>query len=171
MHPAAIGTDDPDWNFENNAKDIFNFGWIAGYIFRESLAFGNLVLGRVLDRFPWLKICLPHGGGFVAYQLGRFAEAAPLLARVAAARPESVDAHYNLAVTLARLGRPGDALGHFQAAARLAPGAADVQFNLGNVLLELGRTAEARGHFAEAWRLDPTLRAAREMLERLEEGR
>ena len=76
LHPAPIGTDDPDWNPANNKKDIFSLGWIAGYIYRESLAYGNLVLGGVLDRFPNLKICLTHGGGFVPYQIGRFAEAA-----------------------------------------------------------------------------------------------
>lgn len=75
LHGAPIGTDDPDWNPKSNSKDLFNLGWVAGYIYRESLAYGNLVLGGVLDRFPNLKICIPHGGGFIPYQIGRFAEA------------------------------------------------------------------------------------------------
>jgi aminocarboxymuconate-semialdehyde decarboxylase len=87
LHPAAIGTDDPDWNPANNQKDIFSFGWIAGYIYRESLAYGNLVLGGVLDRFPGLKICLTHGGGFVPYQIGRFAEAAARMPASKAGKP------------------------------------------------------------------------------------
>lgn len=89
LHPAAVGTDDPRWSEEDNRKDIFNFGWIAGYIYRESLAFGNLVLGGVLDRFPKLKVCLPHGGGFVPYQLGRFEEAAARMPASRAKKPVS----------------------------------------------------------------------------------
>jgi len=87
LHPAAIGTDDPNWDPARNKKDIFNFGWIAGYIYRESLAYGNLVLGGVLDRFPHLKICLTHGGGFVPYQIGRFGEAAVRMPASKAKKP------------------------------------------------------------------------------------
>jgi len=87
LHAAPIGTDDPSWNPELNSKDIFNLGWIAGYIYRESLAYGNLILGGVLDRFPNLKICLPHGGGFVPYQIGRFAEAAERMPASKAKKP------------------------------------------------------------------------------------
>ncbi|AIT82126.1 amidohydrolase family protein [Novosphingobium pentaromativorans] len=89
LHGAPIGTDDPAWDPALNEKDIFNFGWIAGYIYRESLAFGNLVLGGVLDRYPNLKICIPHGGGFVPYQLGRFAEAAERMPASKAKKPVS----------------------------------------------------------------------------------
>jgi aminocarboxymuconate-semialdehyde decarboxylase len=87
LHPAPIGTDDKNWNPKNNKKDIFSFGWIAGYVYRESLAYGNLVLGGVLDRFPSLRICVTHGGGFVPYHLGRFAEAAVRMPGSRAKRP------------------------------------------------------------------------------------
>jgi aminocarboxymuconate-semialdehyde decarboxylase len=37
-----------------------------------TIAGACLVFGGVLERFPRLKICLPHGGGFVPYQQGRW---------------------------------------------------------------------------------------------------
>ena len=35
----------------------------------------SLVFGGVLERYPRLKICLSHGGGYVPYQAGRFQHA------------------------------------------------------------------------------------------------
>ena len=37
-----------------------------------TIAAACLVFGGVLERYPSLKICLAHGGGFVPYQAGRF---------------------------------------------------------------------------------------------------
>jgi aminocarboxymuconate-semialdehyde decarboxylase len=37
-----------------------------------TIAAACLVFGGVLERYPNLKICLSHGGGFVPYQAGRF---------------------------------------------------------------------------------------------------
>jgi aminocarboxymuconate-semialdehyde decarboxylase len=37
-----------------------------------TIAAACLVFSGVLDRYPGLKICLAHGGGFVPYQAGRF---------------------------------------------------------------------------------------------------
>jgi aminocarboxymuconate-semialdehyde decarboxylase len=36
-----------------------------------TIAVGHLVYGGVLERFPDLRICVVHGGGFVPYQAGR----------------------------------------------------------------------------------------------------
>ncbi|MGH3586472.1 MAG: amidohydrolase family protein, partial [Pseudonocardia sp.] len=38
---------------------------------------GALVLAGALDRFPDLRICVVHGGGFLPYQAGRFDAIAP----------------------------------------------------------------------------------------------
>jgi aminocarboxymuconate-semialdehyde decarboxylase len=38
---------------------------------------GAMVLAGVLDRFPDLRICVVHGGGFLPYQSGRFDAIAP----------------------------------------------------------------------------------------------
>lgn len=37
-----------------------------------SLAIASLIFGGVLERFPRLKFCFAHAGGFVPYQRGRF---------------------------------------------------------------------------------------------------
>jgi aminocarboxymuconate-semialdehyde decarboxylase len=44
---------------------------ILEYLYQESLAVGTLIYGGVLDKFPGLKVCITHGGGFVPYQFGR----------------------------------------------------------------------------------------------------
>lgn len=38
----------------------------------ELISFNHLVFGGVLDRFPALKVFIPHGGGFAPYYIGRF---------------------------------------------------------------------------------------------------
>ena len=43
------------------------------FISEESLAILSLIKGNVLDTFPGLKIIIPHGGGSVPYQFGRWA--------------------------------------------------------------------------------------------------
>ena len=37
----------------------------------RTVTFGTLVFGGVLDRFPGLKLCLAHGGGFTCFGAGR----------------------------------------------------------------------------------------------------
>jgi len=46
---------------------------IVGMPYDESRCFWNFVCGGVLDDFPNLKIYITHGGGYVPYQIGRFA--------------------------------------------------------------------------------------------------
>lgn len=45
---------------------------MVGLPFETTIAGACLLFGGVLERFPGLKICLAHGGGFVPYQAGRF---------------------------------------------------------------------------------------------------
>lgn len=74
LHPAPVGQSDPNYDFEEQKKrDRLGLSWTAGYVYSETLAVCSLIFGGVLDRFPTLKICVPHGGGFVPYQIGRFA--------------------------------------------------------------------------------------------------
>ena len=47
----------------------------VGLPFDTTIAAASLVFGGVLERYPQLKICLAHGGGFVPYQAGRFQHA------------------------------------------------------------------------------------------------
>ena len=43
----------------------------VGNLVERTLTYGALVQGGVLDRFPKLKICLLHGGGYVAFGIAR----------------------------------------------------------------------------------------------------
>jgi aminocarboxymuconate-semialdehyde decarboxylase len=45
---------------------------IIGNPLETTIAAGCLLYSGVLNRYPGLKICLSHGGGFVPYQAGRF---------------------------------------------------------------------------------------------------
>lgn len=50
---------------------------------------GNLMLRGVMDELPDLKICLAHGGGFLPYQIGRFAHGHAVRQDVSADTPTS----------------------------------------------------------------------------------
>ena len=43
----------------------------VGNLVERTLTFGALVQGGILDRYPKLKICLLHGGGYVAFGVAR----------------------------------------------------------------------------------------------------
>jgi aminocarboxymuconate-semialdehyde decarboxylase len=45
---------------------------IIGNPLDTTIAAACLIFGGVLERWPGLKVCLSHGGGFVPYQAGRF---------------------------------------------------------------------------------------------------
>ena len=44
---------------------------LIGHPVESSLAIGHLIFGGVLDRYPGLKICVAHGGGYVPAYAGR----------------------------------------------------------------------------------------------------
>jgi aminocarboxymuconate-semialdehyde decarboxylase len=71
LHPAPPGTDDPNYDAASSAPDKFLFTWLIGYPQREMVAFATIVFSGILDRYPNLKVCLPHGGGYVPYQFAR----------------------------------------------------------------------------------------------------
>jgi aminocarboxymuconate-semialdehyde decarboxylase len=57
-----------------------------------TIAVAHLILGGVLERFPELRVCVVHGGGFLPYQRGRLDRAyhaKPELAAVNLTRPPS----------------------------------------------------------------------------------
>jgi protein O-mannosyl-transferase len=79
-------------------------------------------------------------------------------------------AHSNLGIGLAKLGRKEEALKEFSEAIRLGPNYRDAHNNMAVLLLELGRRNEAIAHFREALRLRPDDGALREQLRNLEAG-
>lgn len=50
----------------------YHFANIIGNPFETCLAAARMIFSGFLDRYPSLKIILPHGGGFLPYQIGRF---------------------------------------------------------------------------------------------------
>lgn len=58
---------------ERACDDPFDTTSIVGMNTDETLFYWYLVNAGVLDDFPDLKILITHGGGFVPFQLGRFA--------------------------------------------------------------------------------------------------
>jgi aminocarboxymuconate-semialdehyde decarboxylase len=42
-----------------------------GNLVERTVTFATLVFGGILDRFPDLKVCLAHGGGYTCYGVGR----------------------------------------------------------------------------------------------------
>lgn len=60
------------YNIEDQGRpDKYNFSWIPGYEFRETMAVCHLIFGGVLDEYPDLKVCVSHGGGTVPFLVGK----------------------------------------------------------------------------------------------------
>ena len=49
---------------------VLNVG--VQYVYDTTVTVASLLFSGVLDRFPELNLILPHGGGFMPYQVGRF---------------------------------------------------------------------------------------------------
>ncbi|MAF47421.1 MAG: amidohydrolase family protein [Rhodospirillales bacterium] len=64
MHP--IGT-----SFTERMDDHY-FRNLIGHPLESALAVGHLVFDGYLDRYPGLKICIAHGGGYIPSYWGRF---------------------------------------------------------------------------------------------------
>lgn len=53
----------------------FNLNNLVGYPSTTTLAAARLMFGGVLERFPSLRMCLAHGGGYLAMAVGRLSRA------------------------------------------------------------------------------------------------
>jgi aminocarboxymuconate-semialdehyde decarboxylase len=67
MHP----NDTPHVVKEGGLKGRGNLNNIMGMPFETTLGLSRLIFDGTLDRFPGLKICAAHGGGYLASYLGR----------------------------------------------------------------------------------------------------
>jgi aminocarboxymuconate-semialdehyde decarboxylase len=62
IHPAGVNSARfQKWQLWNS----------IGQLLEESMAIASLFYEGVLDRFPRLKVCIAHGGGFLPYNPGR----------------------------------------------------------------------------------------------------
>src|SRR5688572_2104371 len=76
------------------------------------------------------------------------------------------DAHYNLANALLSRGRLDEALVHYSQVIRINPRRADAHVNLGATFMQMGRYEDARQAFMAALAIDPSLRPARQGMQR-----
>ncbi len=67
MHPNDV----PYVIKENGLKGRGNLDNIIGMPFETTVGLSHLIFDGTLDRFPGLKICAAHGGGYLASYLGR----------------------------------------------------------------------------------------------------
>lgn len=64
IHPGRVAGADRMKNYY--------FSNLIGNPLDTTLAAAHIVFGGILDKYPNLKICLAHGGGYVPYQRGRW---------------------------------------------------------------------------------------------------
>ena len=108
---------------------------------------GILGLERALVDQPTWRRAARSGWGLL---LG-FSVAFNLLATV----EHYAEAHNNLGITLARLGRTQEAITQHEQALRLKPDFTEAHYNLGIALEQAGRVQEALGHYQEAVQIKP----------------
>ena len=98
----------------------------------------------------------------------RSAESSPLIAEAVRLNPGRATSYYQMfGPSLLRAGRKEDLLVLLRATIALHANAAPLHYDLGALLAQTGRMDEARTALNEALRLDPTMTAARDLLQRL----
>ena len=81
-------------------------------------------------------------------------------------KPDYLEAHNGLGVSLHQLGRLPEAIAHYEAAIRINPNYADAHFNLGVALAQSGHENDAQQHFEMAIKLKPDLAEKQKALQR-----
>jgi tetratricopeptide (TPR) repeat protein len=79
----------------------------------------------------------------------------------------SVEQHANLGLLLYKDGKTDEALVELIAALRIDPGQADLQVAVGRIYLDQGKKGEASGYFQKALEIDPSIKTAREYLDKM----
>lgn len=87
-------------------------------------------------------------------QIGKTAEATPLLEKLVKLDPENAKAHLDLGAVYADRGQKEKAVPEFQAAARLAPEDVNAHWRLARLYKSMGRAAEAKAEFDKAGTLN-----------------
>lgn len=65
----------------------------VGQPLEEALALSHLIFGGVLDRFPDLRVCIAHGGGYFPYYVGRMDHAWHVRPEIRKLTPEPASAY------------------------------------------------------------------------------
>jgi len=72
VHPSPVGRGGPA---DDPRLRRFDLDLLLGFAYDETLAVAALIFGGVLERHPHLDVCVSHGGGALAYIVGRFGRA------------------------------------------------------------------------------------------------
>jgi tetratricopeptide (TPR) repeat protein/ADP-heptose:LPS heptosyltransferase len=102
-----------------------------------------------------------HALGVLARDSGRLNFSAELLRRAVQLNSGVGQYHFDLGLTVNRLGKPSEALDHFRRAIELRPDDQVAAINIGAVLHRLDQLAEAQRWFERALSLDPSCPIAR----------
>jgi Flp pilus assembly protein TadD len=117
------------------------------------------VYNQILQADP-LQVEALQGLAGIAYQLGRYDQAAEWLRRAAALREGDPILHSNLGAAYRAAGRLAEAEACYQEALRLRPDLAETYNNLANILKSQGRRAEALAYYWQAVLARPNYAAA-----------
>lgn len=98
------------------------------------------------------------------YERGRWSEAETELRKALEIDPDQGDWHFNLGLTLERVGRDGEALSSFEQASRLLSDSVDPQLAAGSSCLRLGRFKDAIRWLERVLSLQSTVEPAWAML-------
>lgn len=96
-----------------------------------------------------------HLIGVIAYQRGRYEEAADWIRRAIAVKADAAPFHCNLGEVCRMMGRLDQAAGYLKAAITLQPDYAEAWNNLGLTLQMTGKVEEAVAHFRRALQIQP----------------
>ena len=102
--------------------------------------------------------------GKLAFEAGRYADAAVEFRKAVAAKPDSVTARVNLGAALAQFGDLTGAAEQFAEAVRLEPGKGNAHYNLAVILARQNKHQEAAGHLRSALNSDADDLSARFLL-------
>jgi len=86
MHPEDVAGADK--------MNPYGLKLICGNPADSALCFGFMTYSGVFDRFPKLKLCILHGGGFFPYHLGRFDQGWAVRAGARAAKAKMAPSGY-----------------------------------------------------------------------------
>jgi tetratricopeptide (TPR) repeat protein len=98
------------------------------------------------------------------YERGRWSEAETALRKALEIDPDQGDWHFNLGLTLERVGRDGEALASYEQASRLLAESIDPQLAAGSACLRLGRFKDAIQWFERVIALQSSIEPAWAML-------